>query len=86
MDVLDMSEFHHSEFNVVIDKGTLDSILCGDNSVPNAEKMMQEIYRLLPSKGVYICVTYGDEEHRSSFFVNIYIIYLEKSRLEHEIR
>ena len=67
-----MNEFSPGEFNIVIDKGTLDSILCGDNSVPNAEKMMQEIYRVLGPKGVYICVTYGDEEHRINFFVRYF--------------
>ncbi len=69
MDVLEMAEFPNGEFNTVIDKGTLDSVLCGDNSVPNAEKMMQEIYRVLCPGGVYICVTYGDEDHRRKYFV-----------------
>lgn len=73
MDVLDMSEFSPSEFNIVLDKGTLDSVLCGDNSVPNAEKMMQEIFRVLCPRGVYICITYGDEEHRKNFFVSKFI-------------
>ncbi len=69
MDVLDMSELSSGEFNIVLDKGTLDSVLCGDNSVPNAEKMMQEIYRILSPGGFYICITYGDEEHRKKYFV-----------------
>jgi len=83
MDVLEMNEFSSGEFNVVLDKGTLDSILCGDNSVPNAEKMMQEIYRILAPGGVYVCITYGDEEHRKKFFVYILnlIFFVEKSGL-----
>jgi ubiquinone/menaquinone biosynthesis C-methylase UbiE len=72
MDVLEMNDFSIGEFNVVLDKGTLDSVLCGDNSVPNAEKMMQEIYRVLTPGGVYVCITYGDEEHRKKFLVNIF--------------
>lgn len=71
MDVLDMSELNTASFNSVIDKGTLDCILCGDNSVPNAEKMMQEIYRILVPGGVYVCISYGDEEHRKKFFVKL---------------
>jgi len=70
MDVLDMSENKQGEFNVVLDKGTLDSILCGDNSTPNAEKMLSEIHRVLAPNGIYICITYGDEEHRKKFFVS----------------
>ena len=66
---MDMSDFKQGEFNVVMDKGTLDSILCGDNSEPNALKMLSEIYRILTPKGIYICVTYGDEEHRMKYFV-----------------
>jgi hypothetical protein len=75
MDVMDMSEFKAGEFNVVIDKGTLDSILCGDNSVPNAERMMSEIHRVLTPNGTYVCISYGDESNRAKFFVClIYII------------
>lgn len=72
MDILDMSEFKQGEFNVVLDKGTLDSILCGDNSTPNAEKMLSEIHRVLAPNGIYICVTYGDEEHRKKFLVSYF--------------
>ena len=89
MDVMDMSELQTGEFNVVLDKGTLDSVLCGDNSVPNADRMMQEIYRVLAPNGVYVCVTYGDEDHRKKYFVRILKIliffnffnFLEKSRM-----
>ena len=73
MDVLEMNEIKSGEYNVVMDKGTLDSVLCGDNSVPNAEKMMSEIYKSLNPNGIYICVSYGDEEHRKKFFVLIFI-------------
>lgn len=67
MDVLDLKEFAPGEFNAVIDKGTLDSVLCGDNSVPCAEKMMNEIFRVLSPGGFYICTSYGDPEHRKIY-------------------
>lgn len=73
MDVLDMSDFKHGEFNVVIDKGTIDSILSGDNSAANAEKMMSEVYKILASGGVYISITYGDPDHRLKYYVIIII-------------
>ena len=73
MDVMDMSEFKSGEFNSVIDKGTLDSILCGDNSVANAEKMITEVFRVLQSGGVYLCITYGAEDHRKNFLVKTLI-------------
>ncbi|KAL9250710.1 eEF1A lysine and N-terminal methyltransferase-like protein [Drosera capensis] len=48
-------------FDAAIDKGTLDSILCGSNSMKNATMMLEEVqrylmanYRVLKDKGVYI--------------------------------
>ena len=59
-DIRNMKEhFEDATFDVVIDKGTLDSILCGDSSGPNSIKALHEIYRVLKPNGVYICVTYG---------------------------
>ena len=43
-DVLDMKDFQNGTFNTVLDKGTLDCILCGDNSVPNAARMMPVLH------------------------------------------
>ena len=68
MDVLDMKEFPNGTFNTVLDKGTLDCILCGDNSVPNAQKMMAEVFRVLAPGGHYMCITYGDPEFRKKYF------------------
>ncbi|KAI4338589.1 hypothetical protein MLD38_023627 [Melastoma candidum] len=64
MDVRDMSAFESASFGVVIDKGTLDSLLCGSNSQTNAEKMLQEVARVLRDKGVYILITYGSPTYR----------------------
>ena len=69
INLLDMSEFQSGEFNVVIDKGTLDSVLCAENALPDVYKMMREIYRVLTPTGVYICITYGNEEIRKTLFV-----------------
>ena len=43
MDVLEMKDFSTGEFNTILDKGTLDSVLCGDNSVPCAAKTYQAL-------------------------------------------
>ena len=64
MDVTDMKDFETGTFNTVIDKGTLDSIMCSDTPIPSSEKMISEIYRVLAPGGVFICVSYGDSEHR----------------------
>ena len=67
VDVLDMKEFQTGTFNTVLDKGTLDCILCGDCSVPNAAKMMAEVFRVLAPGGHYMVITYGDPEYRKKY-------------------
>ncbi|XP_027902473.1 EEF1A lysine methyltransferase 4 [Vigna unguiculata] len=64
MDVRNMSDFESESFDAAIDKGTLDSILCGNNSRQNATKMLEEIWRVLKDKGVYVLVTYGSPLYR----------------------
>ena len=71
MDALNMKEIRTGSFNIVIDKGTLDSVLCGDNSVQNAQKMISEVFRVLSPGGHYICITYGDPEHRKKYFESL---------------
>lgn len=68
MDVLEMKEFQDGQFKTILDKGTLDSVLCGDNSVPNVDKMMDQIYRILAPGGYYMCISYGDPSHREKYF------------------
>ncbi|GJN04024.1 hypothetical protein PR202_ga21532 [Eleusine coracana subsp. coracana] len=56
--------FQSGSFDAVIDKGTLDSIMCGQNSQENATKMLEEVNRILTETGVYILITYGDPSYR----------------------
>lgn len=65
-----MKEFQIEEFGIIIDKGTLDSILCGENASPVADKMINEVYRILDANGVFICISYGNEDTRKSYFVH----------------
>jgi len=71
-DVTNMPDFNNGFFDIAIDKGTLDAILCGENSVANADKMLGEISRALRPGGVLIVVTYGDPPTR--------LTYLEKPK------
>ena len=68
MDVRSMTNFDDGTFDAVIDKGTFDSILCGDGSGPNAEQTLNEIHRVLSPNGVYICISYGVKESRMPYF------------------
>lgn len=63
MDVRSL-EFSDGSFDSVVDKGTLDSVLCGDGSTANTMKMLSEIYRVLGPNGVYIAISYGAPAQR----------------------
>ncbi|KAL8542216.1 hypothetical protein ACS0TY_003178 [Phlomoides rotata] len=60
MDVRDMSFFPDDSFESVIDKGTLDSLMCGTDAPFSASQMLGEVSRLLKPGGVYMLITYGD--------------------------
>jgi len=50
--------------DAVIDKGTLDAILCGADSARNGGSMLAEMHRLLAPGGVLIVITYGQPSSR----------------------
>ncbi|CAK9170526.1 unnamed protein product [Ilex paraguariensis] len=57
MDVRDMSFFVDESFDSVIDKGTLDSLMCGAGAPISAAQMLGEVSRLLKPGGIYMLVT-----------------------------
>ncbi|XP_062187458.1 uncharacterized protein LOC133890861 isoform X2 [Phragmites australis] len=59
MDVRDMSMFSDDSFDCAIDKGTLDSLMCGVDAPLSAAQMVLEVDRLLRPGGVFILITYG---------------------------
>ena len=66
MDCLDL-DFDSSCFDVVLDKGTLDSILCGMNAQDNSMRALKEVRRVLKPGGIYLCISYGMPEYRINF-------------------
>ncbi|KAK3003213.1 hypothetical protein RJ639_018161 [Escallonia herrerae] len=60
MDVKDMSFFADETFDSVVDKGTLDSLMCGPDAPISAAQMLGEVSRLLKPGGIYMMITYGD--------------------------
>eukprot|EP00744_Colponema_vietnamica_P006587 GILI01009551.1.p1 GENE.GILI01009551.1~~GILI01009551.1.p1 ORF type:complete len:225 (+),score=68.14 GILI01009551.1:68-742(+) len=63
MDAMRM-EFPDSSFDVIIDKGTVDSLLCGSNSFHNVYQMNKNVARVLKKGGRYIVITYGMPDTR----------------------
>ena len=56
--------FEDNSVDAIIDKGTLDSVLCGENSTAFAQKVISEAYRVLAPHGTYFIVTYGQPPQR----------------------
>ena len=63
-------EFENGSFDVIIDKGTLDSVLCGESATEGIHKALKEVTRVLKSDGVFVCVSYGIPEYRLPYFEN----------------
>lgn len=57
-------DYPDESFNAVIDKGTLDSVLCGEGSTANVAKMCMETSRVLKPNGVYFICSYGVPDNR----------------------
>ncbi|KAG7948370.1 hypothetical protein I3843_13G007100 [Carya illinoinensis] len=64
MDVRDMSFFPDESFDGVIDKGTLDSLMCGTDAPISSAQMLGEVSRLLKPGGTYMLISYGDPSAR----------------------
>merc|ERR1712196_409227 len=63
-------EFEDGIFDCVIDKGTLDCIYCGENSVNNINKTLSEIHRVLNNRGCFISITHGKPDTRKHLLEN----------------
>ncbi|OMJ67947.1 hypothetical protein SteCoe_34760 [Stentor coeruleus] len=58
MDVRDL-EYPSNFFDIAIDKGTIDALLCGTNSYLSVARMTKEVQRVLKVGGVYMVVSLG---------------------------
>ncbi|KAL8437842.1 hypothetical protein Efla_000962 [Eimeria flavescens] len=64
LDVLDLKELAGRSFDFIIDKGTLDCILCGEKSFENIHKALTLISQLLSPGAVYLMMSYGSPMFR----------------------
>ena len=79
-DVMDVCEMAYKDetFDLIIDKSTIDALLCGDHSFMIVAKMLKEISRVLKTGGYYIIVSYGKPENRMT--------HLERDHLAFDIQ
>ncbi len=64
-DVTDMHQLETNSFDSLIDKSTIDALLCGDNSFTMTAKMLKEVTRILKIGGVYFVISYGNPNART---------------------
>lgn len=71
VDVMDVRDLQYDDesFDVIIDKSTMDALLCGDQSFLNVAIMTKEVQRVLKTGGVYIVISYGQPENRIAHLV-----------------
>jgi SAM-dependent methyltransferase len=67
-DVLNMEQFERDKFDVVFDKGTLDSIMCTGSGPQAVPQMLAEISRVLKPGALFVEVSYGTPGTRASYF------------------
>lgn len=63
-DARNMPQFSDGAFASIIDKGTLDSMLCSATSFPDVPDTLTEVHRLLQPGGRFVVVTYGNPYDR----------------------
>lgn len=74
MDVRKM-RFKDEIFDLVIDKGTMDTILCGENGFLNVVKKTKEISWVLKTGGICINLSFGKPEDRIEHLKREYLIF-----------
>mmetsp|Transcript_8531 Transcript_8531/g.13844 ORF Transcript_8531/g.13844 Transcript_8531/m.13844 type:complete len:209 (+) Transcript_8531:182-808(+) len=60
-------DFKDETFDCIVDKGTMDSILCGEGSTGNVAKMLSECVRVLKPNGVLFMISYGVPDNRLGY-------------------
>ena len=64
MDVRDMT-YDSKFFDIIIDKSTIDALLCGEDAYINTALMLKECQRVMNIGGFYMSVSYGNPESRT---------------------
>jgi ubiquinone/menaquinone biosynthesis C-methylase UbiE len=60
--------FPQSSFDVVFDKGTIDSLICGPNPIESVRTTLREVERVLAPAGLFIVISLGSPATRLRIF------------------
>jgi len=67
MDIKKMT-FKDATFDLVIDKGTIDALMCASRGEAEAEAAVGEVARVLRPGGTFVVVSYGTPQMRAKLF------------------
>jgi len=79
-EVMDAREMDYKDetFDIVIDKSTIDALLCGENAFLNVAKMTKEVQRVLKKGACYFVISYGRPEGR--------LLHFERAHLDFNVK
>lgn len=72
MDVRDL-KYDDGFFDLIVDKSTIDALLCGDMAYLNVAIMLRECQRVLKEGGYYVAISYGQPENRIFHFKRAFL-------------
>ena len=58
---------------MIIDKSTIDTLLCGNNAYLSVARLMKECYRLLKMGGIYVAISYVEPKYRLIHFYRSHV-------------
>ena len=67
MDARDLT-FEDGSFDMIVAKGIIDSLSCGENYVHHISKTLHELHRVLADNGTLFCISYGAPDQRQWYF------------------
>jgi ubiquinone/menaquinone biosynthesis C-methylase UbiE len=68
MDVRDLA-YESQKFDLIVDKSTVDALLCGNFAYLNVAIMLKECQRVLKTGGYYVAISYGVPDNREFHFI-----------------
>lgn len=73
MDCRKMTDLKSDSFDFIIDKSTIDTLLCGKCAFMAVARFLKECYRVLKIDGVYMLVSFGEPKHRLLHFYRSHV-------------
>lgn len=66
-------DYPAGSFEMVLDKSTIDTLMCSDNPITNVASMIDEAYRVLVPGGVYFVLSYASPATRLEHFTRQHV-------------